>query len=493
MSQLLQNINNHASTKPSSVALKDQYRDLTYAQLWQKVTSVAAQLSILCVKHVGVYIDNQFDWALIQLAAMQAKIPVTPIPMFFSKQQVLHSIEKSQIDLIFVAEHAQLTSFSTEQIKLADIEVKCFKLKQNFPLQQRPWPADTALVTYTSGTTSAPKGVCISSNLIDEVCLSLYEKTVDKKIEQHLCLLPLSIMLENIAGLFLVLYSGATALLLPEDTRGLSGSKGLDLQVLASSLAKLKPQSLILTPQLLKALLYLKQQGQELDFLKFIAVGGGKVPSELLTSAQNYALPVYEGYGLSECGSVVSLNSPNQEKPGSVGKPLAHCKLSIDSSGELSVVGASMLGYLGEVNEQPEKIATGDIGHIDNDGFLYISGRIKNVQINSYGRNFNPEWIESEITAVAEIVHCAVFGDQRPFITAVIEAQPFIDDAKLTQVIEQLNHTLPDYAHITAWIRVAIPLVKQEGLITANGRIRRQQIYRKYHSEIENKYYSHSA
>jgi long-subunit acyl-CoA synthetase (AMP-forming) len=493
MSQLLQKIKKNASNKPNHVALKDQHKELTYAQLWQKVTSVAAQLSILSVKHVGVYIDNQFDWALIQLAAMQAQIPVTPIPMFFSKQQVLHTIEKSQIDLLFVTEKEQVIHLKTEQITLTDIEVKCFKLKQERAPQQRSWPLGTALVTYTSGTTSAPKGVCISASLIDEVCLSLYEKTADKAIERHLCLLPLSIMLENIAGLFLVLYSGATALLLPEEIRGLSGSQGLDLQALSSSLRKLRPQSLILTPELLKALLYLQKQGQDLNFLKFIAVGGGKVPSQLLESAQKQALPVYEGYGLSECGSVVSLNSPDQEKLGSVGKPLAHCKLTIGISGELSVVGASMLGYLGEVNEQPEKIATGDIGHIDNDGFLFISGRVKNVQINSYGRNYNPEWVESEVTAASEIVHCAIFGDQRPFITAVIEAQPFIDDVELTQVIEQLNHKLPDYARITAWIRVTIPLVKQAGLITANGRIRRQQIYRKYHSEIENKYYSHSA
>jgi long-chain acyl-CoA synthetase len=285
-----------------------------------------------------------------------------------------------------------------------------------------------------------------------------------------------------------VLYSGATAVLLPAKTRGLAGSQGLDLVALSTSIKQFEPQSLILTPQLLKALIYLKQQGQNFDYLKFIAVGGGRVPSKLLASAQHYGLPVYEGYGLSECGSVVSLNTPNQIKLGSVGKPLKHCKVSITSSGELCVEGASMLGYLGNTQSEVSIVNTGDLAAIDSDGYLHIQGRTKSVQINSYGRNFNPEWIESHICAAPGIVHCAVFGDQRPFITAVIEALPFVEDAQLEQIIQQLNDQLPDYARISEWIRPATPLVQHNNLITSNGRVRRAAIYTKYQSEIDNKY-----
>ncbi|MEH6444548.1 MAG: AMP-binding protein [Oceanospirillaceae bacterium] len=491
MSKLLQQINKQALIAPSSIALKSEESSLSYSRLIASINSVAAQLSMLQVRHIGIYLDNQFDWVVIQLAAMQTKIPVTPIPLFFSKQQVTHTLAKSEIDLLFVMNQSQVAGLSVTKVVLADINAMCFKLHRE--TKEATWPLDTALVTYTSGTTAAPKGVCISYDLIDDVCLSLYEKTCDIGISQHFCLLPLSIMLENIAGLFLVLYSGATAVLLPTQIRGLAGSQGLDLVALSACLKQFAAQSLILTPQLLKALVYLRQQGQNFDYLKFIAVGGGRVPSELLASAQQYGLPVYEGYGLSECGSVVSLNTPNQIKSGSVGKPLKHCKVSITRSGELCVEGASMLGYLGDTQSEVSAVSTGDLAAIDSDGFLHIQGRTKSVQINSFGRNFNPEWIESEICAAPGIVHCAVFGDQRPFITAVIEALPFVEDAQLEQMVQQLNDQLPDYARINAWIRPAIPLVHQNNLITSNGRIRRAAIYTKYQSEIDNKYLTSEA
>ena len=147
-----------------------------------------------------------------------------------------------------------------------------------------------------------------------------------------------------------------------------------------------------------------------------------------------------------------------------------------------------MLGYLGDNQGEPHTVKTGDLAAIDSDGYLHIQGRIKSVQINSYGRNFNPEWIESEICAAPEVVHCAVFGDQRPFITAIVEALPFVENARLEQIIRNLNDQLPDYARINAWIRPSIPLAKQSNLITSNGRARRAAIYKKYQSEIENKY-----
>lgn len=128
--------------------------------------------------------------------------------------------------------------------------------------------------------------------------------------------------------------------------------------MLGEALLRWSTQSLVLVPELLRLLLALCTStptlAQQLKSLRFIAVGGGKVAPDLIKHARQLGLPVYEGYGLSECGSVVALNSLDADKPGSVGRPLPHCQVTIASDGEIMVSGSAMLGYLGSNEPTPE-------------------------------------------------------------------------------------------------------------------------------------------
>ena len=130
-----------------------------------------------------------------------------------------------------------------------------------------------------------------------------------------------------------------------------------------------------------------------------------------MTAARVAGLPAYEGYGLSECASVVALNAPGAVREGSVGRVLPHATLRIDEAGEIHVRGATMLGYLGEEGASPEEVATGDLGFINDDGYLYVQGRRKNLLITSLGRNVSPEWVERELLAHTSIGQAVVFGD----------------------------------------------------------------------------------
>ena len=95
--------------------------------------------------------------------------------------------------------------------------------------------------------------------------------------------------------------------------------------------------------------------------------------------------------------SVACLNLPDNHEPGSVGQPLEHVDIQIES-GEIIVHGNSFLGYLDDpASWYPQTVATGDLGHLDENGFLYINGRKKNILISSFGRNISPEWIESQL------------------------------------------------------------------------------------------------
>ncbi|MAY42363.1 MULTISPECIES: AMP-binding protein [unclassified Neptuniibacter] len=490
MSELLSRIKAYSTSRPTKIALSSELTQLSYSELQSKIDNLSSSLETINCHSVGIWLDNSVDWAVIQLAAMHLHITVIPIPTFFSSSQIEHLISSTQMDLIIATfEYAeQNTDFQSVDLEFPNAP-RCKKLysclRTRRGKNEHLLPANTSLITFTSGSTGTPKGVCISDDLIDQMCCSLNSVTQTLDIKKHLSLLPLAVMLENIAGVFLPLFVGEEVTIDASTSTGLTGSSTPDLQTLATYLEKHDFNSLILTPELLKLLILLKQQGLSLEHLKYVAVGGGKVSPALLQHAHALEIPVYEGYGLSECGSVVALNTPDACKPGSAGQPLPHCKINISTQGEIQVQGPKMLGYLDNSLLNDAYIATGDLGYLDDDGFLYITGRRKNVQINSFGRNFSPEWVESEINGLPGVIRSAVYGDDKPFITAVIQMLPTLSHNMLWQRLAHLNETLPDYVQIQHVVQMHDSDIANEELLTPNGRIKRDNIQNFYGPKIE--------
>jgi long-subunit acyl-CoA synthetase (AMP-forming) len=143
----------------------------------------------------------------------------------------------------------------------------------------------------------------------------------------------------------------------------------------------------------------------------------------------------------------------------------------------------------GEVQVRPrdgEWIATGDLGRLDADGFLYIEGRRKHVLITSYGRNVSPEWPEAELVAGRAIAQAAVFGEAQPRLCAlVVPAEPGLPDAAIDAQVRAANARLPDYARIVRWLRADAPFTPQNGLATANGRPRRDALWKAYGARLD--------
>ena len=137
-------------------------------------------------------------------------------------------------------------------------------------------------------------------------------------------------------------------------------------------------------------------------------------------------------------------------------------------------------------NYSPRRgVATGDLGHVDADGFLHITGRRKNVLVSSFGRNISPEWAETELLASGLFRQCVVVGEARPFCAALVYCQSHaITNTAVQAAIDILNATLPDYARIVRWQRLTEPLTVENGLLTANGRLRRDAIATRFHTTI---------
>ncbi|MCJ8272757.1 MAG: AMP-binding protein, partial [Psychrosphaera sp.] len=210
--------------------------------------------------------------------------------------------------------------------------------------------------------------------------------------------------------------------------------------------------------------------------------------------AHKAGIAVYQGYGLSECGSVVSLNAPNQANHNTMGRVLAHNTVTIED-GEVMVSGDCFLGYANQPDSWGQlKCATGDIGFIDDNGYLTITGRRKNLLISSYGRNINPEWVESELLASSLLKQAFVFGDGKPYCVAALSVadvgveNAHVDSTLIDQWIKQVNAQLPDYAQIKAWFLVLQPILPGSSLLTSNGRPKRLPLLDFFQKQINQHY-----
>lgn len=482
---LFDTIARHDSQTPHQPALLGSQGELDYQSLWQQIQRLADRLQHAGIRRLALQLDNGLSWALIDLACTRAGIVVIPVPHFFSPAQQAWLLESCGADALVGPEHQGWQAAAPLVLMAGRPDEQAVPLWRRIPTSLPELPAGTAKITYTSGTTGQPKGVCLSLEQMTAVCGSLALRVAPARVEKHLTLLPLTTLLENLTGLYVPLLTGACSRIPSLGELGFSGSSKLDPAALAQALLRWPSHSLVLVPELLRLLLALRLNtpalATQLGTLRFVAVGGGKVAPELIAHARAAGLPVYEGYGLSECGSVVALNGPHGDRPGSVGLPLPHCQVTIAADGEVMVSGSAMLGYLGEEGETGSQIATGDLGRIDEEGYLHITGRKKNVQITAFGRNFSPEWVEAQAQLCPAIARIVIFGDGQPANVALIQPLPG-SQSQLPEQIARLNQQLPDYARIHHWLPVALDQLP--GLLTANGRPRRNEIYHHFSRQI---------
>ena len=445
MSHIHTVIKSHDSGKLALIGNTVKY---TYGDLTSEIEQRASILKSVGI--LGLALDNGPEWILWDLAAISAGVPCVPIPPFFSPTQRVHSLKLAGVTHVLSPTGLDDTGISSGG----------------------RIPENTAKITFTSGTTGEPKGVCLSQAGLEQVALSLVEVLGTKLADRHLSILPLAVLLENVAGVYATLLAGGTICLPSLRTIGFANPFQPDFLKLSAYMAEHKITSAILVPELLRGLVTSRPK---LPTLKFLAVGGSKVSPLLLATARKYGLPVYEGYGLSECGSVVALNTPSQNLQDSVGKVLPHIKLD-EENGEIVIKNPAFLGYINQPYEG--SFSTGDLGNVDDKGFLHIAGRKKNILITSYGRNISPEWVESVLLTQPEILQTVIYGDAQPFLSALIVPSSHMVD--VTEAIRRANSFLPDYAQIKNY-QIVTPFNAADGTLTGTGRPRREEIFKKHH------------
>jgi long-subunit acyl-CoA synthetase (AMP-forming) len=165
-------------------------------------------------------------------------------------------------------------------------------------------------------------------------------------------------------------------------------------------------------------------------------------------------------------------------------------KVRISAQGEVILTGETCSPYLHTgTAAPPSELATGDLGYLDDDGYLYITGRCRERIITAYGRNISPEWVESELLSHPAIAQAALFGNDMSGLVAVLVAADSgqSDDvyALLEEALDAVNAQLPDYARVDSFIVAASPFTAANGELSSSGSLRRRVIEAHYAACIQ--------
>jgi long-chain acyl-CoA synthetase len=231
------------------------------------------------------------------------------------------------------------------------------------------------------------------------------------------------------------------------------------------------------------------------DQLKVMILGAAPSTEKLKRSLILLGLPIYEGYGMSET-NMLTCNLPDKYCYNTVGSVWPGIELRLNDEGivQTRLQCQRTSGYLNIPAEESAHtfledgwIDTGDVGEI-NDGFLRIIGRAKELIITDRGKNVNPAPIESKLKEVEGVGHALVFGNNKPFLVAVLsprKADVPLDPDAITAAVTTLNKALPAHEHIRDYLLLKEPLTDANGLLTRSGKPRRAIIEQRFTSDLE--------
>jgi len=464
-----------------TVAMCSAGGNWSHSRLQATANALAQRLRATGVRVLATLLDNGPAWVIADAAAAQAAIVHVPLPLFFTRAQIAHALRTAGVDTLLVSAPLAVhwPDAAARPCPLAGETLALLSLRTG-PVAM---PPGTTKVTFTSGTTGAPKGVCLTADALHAVTQGLRQAMAPLDIQSHLCALPLPVLLENVAGLGTALAHGARCTVMPLQQLGWLESSEFDVARFDAALREHRPHSIIMLPQMLRAWTAWLQQrdARAPTSLKLVAVGGAAVGARTIEAARARGLPAYEGYGLSEGASVQTLNLPGADRPGSVGRVLPHAQLRVADDGELLLAGALFAGYAGEGEAPPHWWPTGDLGRIDDEGFVHLLGRKKHVLVTTFGRNVSPEWVETALRGEPALAQAVVFGDGAPALSAVLWPQSAgLPDATLQAAVDAANATLPDYARVRRWARARAEFSATAGMATANGRPQRTAIWQRH-------------
>ena len=369
---------------------------------------------------------------------------------------------------------------------------------------------ELATIRYTSGTTGEPKGVMFNFNQLKwmgQVLTNLLSWRDRNSEMRYLSFLPMSHVVEGILAAY-----APYCMLCKAKIYYLT-----DFQLLTSALPKVRPTVFFSVPRFYEKLweqieqnpvgrCYLKMSDgwlkrvmggllrrsvlrkAGLDKCSQLLVGSAPISEELLLHFRQLGIEIHNAYGQTEA-PLITLNRLGRNVIPSIGQPLPDTTVSTTADGELVVSGPQVaLGYyqLDSPTFKDGRLFTGDLGRIDAEGNVYISGRKKDMLITSYGKNINCTKIEQRLMDIPCVDQAVLVGEQRPYCTALLWT--IGDTAHLAADIERMNAQLSHPEQVKRYRVVGTPLTIGRGELTPSLKVKRQVVLEHYQQEISELY-----
>ncbi len=455
--------------------------------------------------------DNEFI-----IKDCQPKFIVLEDEKVFKKNKRFLNKFKNKIVLIEPSEnftdYKEIISYKDKQIKRITVKKK-----------------DISSIIYTSGTTGNPKGVILTHKSIMHNLQGAIELINDfnLKNERFFSFLPLSHSYERMAGLYFPILIGAEIYFCSTTDKLLSEIKEVKPTILSAVprlyeniFKKIKFQinktNFLVSYLLKKTFLLIENNPKEninffekflvTIFLKYILKkkvlqifgkkikvlisGGAALNPDVGIFFNKLGISLLQGYGQTEASPLISCNRKKNNDPYTVGQPVKDVKVKISNNGEILVSGDNLMqGYWKSKKLTNETLKcgwlhTGDLGKIDEQGRIIITGRKKELIVTSGGENISSQKIENMLLSFDEISQAIVYGDGKPFIIALIKLN---DDYKKTDVkklIQALNYNLNSIEKIRKFIVMDLEPTYENGLMTQTMKLKKKKIFLRYKKEI---------
>ncbi|MBE6130390.1 MAG: long-chain fatty acid--CoA ligase [Erysipelotrichaceae bacterium] len=443
------------------VAVGSAVKNVTYNELIKDVKKTCSILSneqIPLKSNVGVICNNNYDFVKTSLGVMAYGAVATLLPVQLDEKTIFGCCMKYQLTCLFyegaIAEKIEFAKKMAPNVKFIEIaEYNVEEASFNYDIVD----TDPACIVLTGGTTGKSKGAILSHKAIMTGTLNGTYGIKEVFGDVYYSIMPLTHVFGLIRNLLTSLYTGSTIYFC------------LDKRTMFKEIKEVKPTILIVVPALAEIFLNLTKQfglGFLGGNLRTIICGGASVPPYLVEEFPKFGVTLLPGYGLTETANLVSGNPEGLNKPTSVGYLYPNQEIKI-VDGELWLKGDNLLdSYYNEPEENKTAFVdgwfkTGDLVRIDDEGFLYITGRIKDIIVLSNGENVSPAYIEDKINSLDVIQDSLVTLEINEFGAEILQAEVILRAAVLgplgiTDVqsyveglINEVNKTLFDYEQIS--------------------------------------------
>ena len=506
------------------------YKEIKYKELIEDVNALGTALINrgLKGKKIAVIGENRYTWACSYLATVCGTGTIVPLDRMLPKQEIMNCLERAHVSAIIYSDKVKevieeiakendtklgIEMFIGMDKKKSEGKFESYKelIKEGKELIEKGNREfldaktnieEVAEILFTSGTTSKSKAVMLShKNIMFNI--QHQNMMIDIKPEDiFLSFLPLHHVYECVCGFLTPIYNGSAVAYceglryIQDNMKEAHASIFLAVPLVFEKMYKkiwagiekqnkteLVKNMVKITDGLEKVGIHIKRKifkdihDQFGGKVRLFIAGGASVNSEVSAGYRALGITTVQGYGLSECAPIVSLNMDKYYKDDAIGLPLPKTEVKIDNPneegiGEIITKGDHvMLGYYEDEEKTNEVLKdgwfyTGDLGYIDEDGFIHMTGRKKNVLITKNGKNVYPEEIEEILNNSDYISESMVYskakGDDIKIVADIIVNQEFIDakfkDEPKTkeeikdiiwQEVKQINQTLVSYKHIT--------------------------------------------